>query len=137
MTVARRSARSWPPATPGRWSMQLPKDAPAVRTARTAVGDWLVAAPARLRDDARSVVTELVANAVRYGQPPIRLTIERTARGVRIDVADAGASRPAYARGGSSSGWGLRIVDALAADWKIADNASRVCCVLEQERRSP
>ena len=109
----------------------LPKDVPAVRTARTAVEDWLAGMPAQLRDDARSVVTELVANAVRYGEPPIRLAVERQARGVRIDVSDAGAQRPSYSPRSAEPGWGLRIVDALAVAWNIADNASRVWCVLE------
>jgi anti-sigma regulatory factor (Ser/Thr protein kinase) len=109
----------------------LPKDVPAVRTARTAVEECLTGMPVQLRDDARSVVTELVANAVRHGEPPIRVTIERQAHGVRIDVSDAGAHRPLYSPRGPDTGWGLRIVDALAVAWNIADNASRVWCVLE------
>lgn len=102
-----------------------------MRTARTAVEDWLVGMPAQLRDDARSVVTELVVNAIRHGQPPIHVTIERQARGVRIDVSDAGAARPSFSPHGPGSGWGLRIVDALAVAWNLADNGSRVWCVLE------
>jgi anti-sigma regulatory factor (Ser/Thr protein kinase) len=111
----------------------LPKDLPAVRTARAAVDEWLAPVPRPLRDDARSVVTELVANAVRHGEPPIQLRIERTARGLRIDVADAGAQRPAYSRRAPTTGWGLRIVDALADRWGIAENASRVWCILESD----
>jgi anti-sigma regulatory factor (Ser/Thr protein kinase) len=124
---------SWPPATPARWSMMLPKELPAVRTARAAVDAWLTSVPPRLRDDARSIVTELVGNAVRHGEPPIMLRMERTARGLRIDVADAGAQRPAYSRTAPTAGWGLRIVDALADSWGIADNASRVWCLLERD----
>ena len=104
-----------------------------MRTARAAVEEWLAGSPPRLRDDARSVVTELIGNAVRYGQPPIRLAVERTARGLRIDVADAGARRPTYRPAAPTTGWGLRIVDALAKRWSIADNASRVWCVLERD----
>ena len=112
----------------------LPKDAPAVRTARAATEGWVAGLPRRLRDDARSVVTELVANAVRHGEPPILLKIERTSRGLRIDVADAGAQRPTYTRTAPSTGWGLRIVDAIADSWGIAENASRVWCILERKR---
>jgi len=79
---------------PGRWSLMLPMEVPAVRTARAAVEDWLAGMPAQLRDDARSVVTELVANAVRYGEPPIRLAVGRESRGGRIDVWEDGAKRP-------------------------------------------
>jgi len=52
------------------------------------------------------VVTELVGNAVRYGEPPIMLRMERTARGLRIDVPDAGAQRPAYSGTAPIAGWG-------------------------------
>jgi anti-sigma regulatory factor (Ser/Thr protein kinase) len=110
--------------------MTLPKDAPAVRTARAAVERWLQDAPARVRDDARYVVTELVSNAVRYGRPPIQLRIERNAEDWRIDVADAGTQRPRNAPAGPEGGWGLRIVGGLAASWGAADDASRVWCRL-------
>jgi anti-sigma regulatory factor (Ser/Thr protein kinase) len=125
------------PASPDRtassWAIMLPKDAPAVRTARSAVEGWMADAPAGLRDDARSVVTELVSNAVRYGQPPIRLTLERDARGWRIDVTDAGSEHRKEAAAGGEHGWGLRIVAALAESWGTADQPSRVWCRLRDE----
>ena len=121
---------SWPPGVPARWSLMLPKEAPAVRTARGAVETWLADAPASLRDDARSVVTELVGNAIQYGEPPIQLRVERTVKGFRIDVADAGAHRPRRGPRAGGSGWGLRIVDAIADSWGVADDASRVWCLL-------
>jgi hypothetical protein len=39
--------------------MQLPKDLPAVRTVRVAIGRWLERADKRLVQEAWSVVTEL------------------------------------------------------------------------------
>jgi anti-sigma regulatory factor (Ser/Thr protein kinase) len=125
--------KSWPPGAPSRWSLMLPGDAPAVRTARAAVEEWLDDAPKRVRDDARSVVTELVSNAERYGRPPILLRVERTPSDWRIDVADAGAQRPRTVAGRASGGWGLRIVDAIAERWGIADDASRVWCRLRRD----
>jgi anti-sigma regulatory factor (Ser/Thr protein kinase) len=113
--------------------MTLPKDPPAVRTARSAVELWLADAPAQVRGDARSVVTELVSNAVRYGRPPIELRVERKAGGWRIDVTDAGALRAGNAPSREEAGWGLRIVGALAAEWGIAEDASRVWCRLRTE----
>jgi len=110
--------------------MMLPRDVPAARTARAAVEGWLRDAPPNVRDDARSVVTELVANAVRYGRPPIQLKVERGADHWRIDVADAGSQRAWRRRGARGSGWGLRIVGALADSWGIAEDASRVWCRL-------
>lgn len=111
----------------------LPKEAGAVRTARSAVEEWLSDAPPRVRDDARSVVTELVSNAVRYGRPPIHLRIERHPEDWRIDVADAGNRRFGPRDRTREGGWGLRIVGALAESWGVADDASRVWCRLRDE----
>lgn len=111
----------------------LPQDIGAVRSARAAVDDWLRDAPARTRDDARSVVTELVSNAVRYGRPPIQLKVERQAHDWRIDVADAGNRRFGPRSRAPGGGWGLRIVGALADSWGIAEDASRVWCRLRRD----
>lgn len=54
-----------------RWSIRLPKDVPAVRTARSALDRWLNATGVETADAADSIVTELVANAVALGRPPI------------------------------------------------------------------
>lgn len=113
--------------------MKLPLEAGAVRTARTSVEQWLHDAPARVRDDARSVVTELVSNSVQYGRPPIHLEIERHGGEWHIDVADSGNRRFEPRARGDQAGWGLRIVGALAEDWGIAENASRVWCVLRAD----
>ena len=125
--------RSWLPEGPSRWSVMLPQEAGAVRTARTSVEQWLHDAPARVRDDARSVVTELVSNAVRYGRPPIQLKIERQAHGWHIDVSDSGNRRFGPRARNEEGGWGLRIVGALAEDWGIAEDASRVWCILRAD----
>jgi anti-sigma regulatory factor (Ser/Thr protein kinase) len=117
---------SWPPEERSRWFVMLPQEAGAVRTARTSVEHWLGDAPARVRDDARSAVTELVSNAVRYGRPPIHLKIERHGGEWHIDVADSGNRRFGPRARNDQGGWGLRIVCALAEDWGIADDASRV-----------
>jgi|SRR5918997_3473330 anti-sigma regulatory factor (Ser/Thr protein kinase) len=125
-----RNATSWPPERPARWSAMLPREIGAPRTARRLVDEWLRDAPGGVRDDARAVVSELVTNAVRYGRPPIHLRVERQARGWRIDVADSGYRRFGPRSGTPSGGWGLRVVDALADDWGVADDASRVWCRL-------
>ena len=52
---------------PRRQSLLLPKDVPASRTARSALGGWLSCVDRPTVDAARSIVTELVANAVRFG----------------------------------------------------------------------
>jgi anti-sigma regulatory factor (Ser/Thr protein kinase) len=128
-----RFEKSWPPAAPARWSLTLPGDLAAVRTARASVDGWLGDAPRDVRDAARSVVTELVSNAVRHGRAPIQLRVERRAHGWHIDVADAGALRPRRGPAGPQGGWGLTIVEALADRWGVAENASRVWCELDAE----
>ena len=73
------------------------------------------------------VVSNLVANAVRYGEPPIRIAACQRDRHLRVSVEDAGPGVPKelegrifdrFARGGSSSetghGLGLAIARAYA-----------------------
>ncbi|MGW0863255.1 ATP-binding protein [Streptomyces sp. NPDC002611] len=83
-----------------------------------------------LADDAVLIVSELLANALRYGEPPVRLSLTLRGAGggqrVRIGVTDAGTPfsselvrakwrhPSAHLSGG---GRGLRLVDALACDW--------------------
>lgn len=115
----------------------LPGELGAARTARAAVDDWLRDAPADVRADARSIVSELITNAVQHGRPPIQLRVERRASGWHIDVADAGAHRPRRGPAGPRGGWGLHIVGALADRWGIAEDASRVWCELRDDVRVP
>lgn len=69
------------------------------------------------------VVSNLVANAVRYGAPPIRIVAHQHDRHLRVAVEDAGPGVPhelegkifdRFARGGSESGHGLGLAIARA-----------------------
>ena len=120
----------------GRWSMQLPKELPAVRIARVAIGRWLEHADESLVRDARSVVTELVANAVRYGQPPITMTLVLDGDRCRVEVVDASA-RPWARRWPDDGGWGLRIIGRLAEHWGLDEASSRVWCDLRARPATP
>ena len=108
----------------------LPKEIGAARTARRAVEGWLADAPPQTRADALSVVTELVANAVEHGRPPIWVRLERQSTHWMLNVADAGDVD--RRRGGRfpATGWGFRIVDLLAESWGVEDDGSRVWCHL-------
>ena len=121
-------------ASPGRpsarWTLQLPKDLPAVRTARAAVERTLEGAGEQLIDDARSAVTELVSNAVRYGRPPITLSVAFDDGELRVEVQDGGAGAWAARSPDENGGWGLRIVGRLADRWGVDEASSRVWCVL-------
>jgi signal transduction histidine kinase len=69
------------------------------------------------------VISNLVANAVRYGAPPIRIVARQRDRHLRVAVEDAGPGVPQelegtvfdrFARGGSDSGHGLGLAIARA-----------------------
>jgi anti-sigma regulatory factor (Ser/Thr protein kinase) len=109
-----------------RWRLQLPKDAPAARTARTAVGEWLAGAPAEATGAARSVVTELVSNAVRFGRAPIGLSVEDLGDRIRIEVDHAGTGRSRARFQPRTRGRGLQIVAAQAESWGTNGDLSHV-----------
>ncbi len=69
------------------------------------------------------VISNLVANAVRYGAPPIRIVAQQRDRHLRVAVEDAGSGVPEelegkifdrFARGGGASGHGLGLAIARA-----------------------
>ena len=69
------------------------------------------------------VISNLVANAVRYGAPPIRIVAQQRDRHLRVAVEDAGPGVPKdlegrifdrFARGGGESGHGLGLAIARA-----------------------
>ena len=124
---------SWPPGVPARWSITLPKDLGAARTARAAVERWLEHAAPQARDDARSIVTELVTNAVQHGRPPIQVKLERKASSYMLEVADGGIERARRAARFRQPGWGLRIVDAIAESWGTGEDGSRVWCEIPMD----
>jgi len=117
-----------------RWSLQLPKDAPAARTARGAAGEWLAGAPAESLAAARSVVTELVSNAVRYGRAPIGLSIQDLGDRIRIEVTHAGTGRPRARFQPRARGRGLQIVAAQADSWGTSEDLSHVWVELRVPR---
>lgn len=112
-----KPALSMPP-----WTVLLPEDASAPGVARAALDEWLRDADPGVRRDARSVVSELVANAVRHGGPPIELSVEERGGQARIEVADAGrrcGRRP-------PEGWSQRIVEGLSSRWGVRGDEAHV-----------
>jgi signal transduction histidine kinase len=113
-----------------RWSILLPKDVPAARTARSALDRWLADTAGETAEAARSIVTELVSNAVAFGRPPIELTVEKRERCLRIEVADAGTGTPVQRPPDRHGGWGLEIVSRLAPRHGALQGRSGVWCEL-------
>ena len=99
----------------GPWT--LPDDPTAARAARRHVADALSQRPEL--DDALLVASELAANAVRHGRPPIELRLDVDARTVRITVSDHGdatAPRIVSADPADGHGRGLAIIAGLARE---------------------
>jgi anti-sigma regulatory factor (Ser/Thr protein kinase) len=111
-----------------RWTLMLAQELGTGRTARTAVRRWLRGVTPQSREDAVLVVDELVTNAVRYGRPPIRLSVEVSDDAIHIQVADAGPDRPRRQRPTTDGGWGLNIVDRLTGTVEFAEGATDVRC---------
>src|SRR5215210_7526740 len=115
--VRMKPALSMPP-----WTVLLPEDASAPGVARGALDEWLRDADPQVRRDARSVVSELVADAVRHGRPPIELSVQQRGGRARIELADAGSREDRC----PPEGWSQRIVAGLAACWGVRGDGAHI-----------
>jgi serine/threonine-protein kinase RsbW len=106
--------------------MRVPFAASSVAIVRQRLRDWLrdLDVTREAIEDARVVVSELVANSVRHAQPlpdgNILICWETMHRGLRVSVTDGGGStRPRTLHTASSSlaGRGMAIVENLAVEW--------------------
>jgi anti-sigma regulatory factor (Ser/Thr protein kinase) len=76
-------------------------------------------------EDLRLLVTELVTNGVRHGSKrgPVEVAVGVDDHVVRVEVSDGGRGfSPPEApmpRTDGSGGWGLQLVDRLAARWGV------------------
>jgi anti-sigma regulatory factor (Ser/Thr protein kinase) len=109
-----------------RLDLRLAPDSREVGEARRALEE--LGLPTRLLHDARLLVTELIANAIRHaGLSPgdeIRITARWARRVLRVDVFDRDPSDAATPVSGSirplpssESGWGLYLVERLSTRW--------------------
>jgi hypothetical protein len=103
-------------------SVRLPADASAPALARETLDGWLSDVDADVRRDARSVISELVAHAVREGASPIELSVRARGGRARVEVSDtgvgAGPPSPGY--------WSQRIISGLAASWDVRGDDAHV-----------
>lgn len=109
------------------FQITVPAGPAAPATARHALLDWLSPRVTNgLLTDAPLVVSELVTNSLRHGGLPdaanVRVFADLTDGVLRLEVEDAGTAgtvtrrAPNRNRGG---GFGLNIIDALAARWGV------------------
>jgi anti-sigma regulatory factor (Ser/Thr protein kinase) len=108
----------------------LNTDKSAVRQARTLTWEALarLGLEAGLVDDGVAIVSELVANAVVHGRPPVELQLRPGCRGVKLLVIDRGTGEPKDrpASWQSPGGRGLLVVSAYSGEsWGTAAAAYR------------
>jgi anti-sigma regulatory factor (Ser/Thr protein kinase) len=75
-------------------------------------------------DELALVVSELVTNAVRHAEPPLRLEIQADDDRVTVAVADGspGLPVPRWAAADAEGGRGLPMIDLLAAETGVRAN---------------
>jgi anti-sigma regulatory factor (Ser/Thr protein kinase) len=109
-------------------TVYLPSRAQSVQDSRKLVAASLGARalPGIVVEDTLQVISELVSNAIVHGAPlpggSIKLAWTATAGNTYVAVTNGGsATRPVRRDPGllDSGGRGLRIVDAIAADWGV------------------
>lgn len=109
------------------WSILVPHRPQGARSARQRVAAALAGLVSpRLVADCMTVVTELVANAVRHARPlpgnVIRVAWRLVGEAVEVRITDGGsADRPAVRppKADATSGRGLAIVAGLAIRWGV------------------
>ena len=115
-------------------TLRVPFAASSVSVARQKLKTWLVEAGIRgdVVEDARVVISELVANSVRHAQPlpdgDILVSWKMAAQGLQISVTDGGSgTRPRKVNAPSSAlaGRGMAIVETLAETWWSDKTRSR------------
>jgi anti-sigma regulatory factor (Ser/Thr protein kinase) len=115
-------------ASPGPFEFWVSPDPEGPAIARTEIARWLTGRVSpRVLDDARVVVTELVTNSVRHAGlragDVVSVRAEATGDGLRVEVEDAGRAGEVARRSagpGSTGGFGLNIVEAIAERWGLS-----------------
>jgi len=101
--------------------MRLASDEHAAVEARRFARSWATghAVPRPIVDDIELVVSELVTNALRHGEPPIDVELSKSTDGtIRGEICDRSTALPATNPApGYRGGFGLRIVEARTTRW--------------------
>jgi anti-sigma regulatory factor (Ser/Thr protein kinase) len=109
------------------YSTSLPKSPGSAAQARLFLDRVREDVSEQVLEDARLLVSELVANAVEHVEEDgeIDLRVDLSDGVLRVEVLDPGPGfEPLPLRAGSERGWGLHFTDRLAARW-AADREGR------------
>ena len=113
------------PPAPTQLTLRLSPGADAVPAARRALDGLSGLVDRTTWEDLRLLVTELVTNGVRHGSQrgSVEVEVGVGERTVRVEVRDGGRGfTPPTApmpHGDGSGGWGLQLVDRVAASWGV------------------
>ncbi len=104
----------------------LPAQPMSVPLARSWVEGWLTGSrvPMNLTHVALLVVSELMTNAVRQSDTPVRIGLAADSGSLLVEVFDSGHRMPELTDSApdSTSGRGLHLVDAICADWGVRED---------------
>jgi anti-sigma regulatory factor (Ser/Thr protein kinase) len=121
-------------------SLELPPTAESAGAAREALAPLAERLDESQLETVRLLVTELITNSVKHGDPgenPVTVKVSLTPDAVHVEVSDTGQGfeppPPPDNPPESPSGWGLYLVDRLAARWGV-DNAGRSAVWFELKR---
>jgi two-component sensor histidine kinase len=112
-------------------TITLTRDQRAPVLARRALEDVAAGLDPALLGDARLLLNELVTNSVRHGAgQQVRVIIDRPEpRSLRCEVVDEGDGFEPVPRPKNSTkagGWGLYLVEKLAARWGVSTGSTHV-----------
>jgi serine/threonine-protein kinase RsbW len=115
-------------------TMRLPFTPSSVSVARQRLKFWMDehGTPGEAVEDARVVISELVANSVRHARPlsdgQIHVSWTLEPRGLQLSVTDGGSGtqpRTLHASSSALAGRGMAIVEVLAQEWWSEQSPSR------------
>ena len=105
----------------------LPRSPGSARLARDVMTECTEGLSPHLREDAVLLTSELVANALSHGKGVVTLRVVHEPAELLVEVADEGHGAIGMTpKPRSLGGWGLRVVDRLAADWGVRSGSTRV-----------
>lgn len=115
-------------------TMRLPFTPSSVSVARRRLKSWMHenGTPDDAVEDARVVISELVANSVRHARPltdgQIHVSWTLESRGLQLSVTDGGSGtrpRALHASSSALAGRGMAIVEVLSREWWYEHSPSR------------
>jgi anti-sigma regulatory factor (Ser/Thr protein kinase) len=107
--------------------MTLPRSPDSAGLARDVVTAYTEGLSPERREDAVLLTSELVANALQHGKGAVTLRVVNEPGELLVEVADEGhGAIEMTPKPSPLGGWGLQVVDTVAADWGVRPGSTRV-----------